>query len=84
MTTSNDADNKLRMSLLELSKGDLTAAKSMYAWLTEPEPTPEPPFVPEGVIVTDAEILAGDAATLQSIALARLAARQNAPGEMAA
>lgn len=72
-------DRELRMELLSLSGGDVDKAKSMYRWLTEPKDPVEPPKVPDGVIVFDAEIMAGDAEALLAIAMKRLADRQNSP-----
>lgn len=72
-------DRDLRMALLDKSGGDIDKAKAMYAWLMEPKEPVEPPKVPDGVIVFDNEIMAGDGAALLAIAMKRLADRQNSP-----
>jgi hypothetical protein len=72
-------DRELRMELLSLSEGDVDKAKAMYRWLTEPKEPVEPPKMPDGVIVFDSEIMAGDADALMAIAMKRLADRQNSP-----
>ena len=72
-------DRDLRMILLDKSGADVEKAKVMYAWVTDVQEIPEPPPMPNGVMVTDAEILANNADELQKIAMKRLADRQNFP-----
>lgn len=72
-------DRELRMELLSMSEGDVEKAKVMYAWLTEPKEPVEPPKMPDGVVVFDSEVMAGDSTGLLAIAMKRLADRQNSP-----
>lgn len=72
-------DRELRMELLSMSEGDVEKAKAMYGWLNEPKEPIEPPKMPDGVVVFDSEVMAGDGAALLAVAMKRLADRQNSP-----
>lgn len=74
-------DQDLKLKLLDLSGGDVDKAKAMMAWITvAPSVTkPDPAPTVEGIVLTDAEVLAADPDALQALAMQRLAVKQNSP-----
>lgn len=70
---------ELKLQLIELC-GSLEAAQAAFTWVVEvPVITTEPPPTPEGIVLTDAEVLGLDASALKETAMLRLAVKQNAP-----
>lgn len=70
---------ELKLQLIELC-GSLEAAKEAFNWVIETVIAPvEPAPTPEGIVLTDAEVLGNSAEDLWNIAMARLAVKQNQP-----
>jgi len=70
---------ELKLQLIELC-GSLEAAKEAFNWVIETVAAPvEPAPTPEGIVLTDAEVLASSPDSLWNIAMARLAVKQNQP-----